>query len=99
MQMQDKVDAAWDAMIHQYVSARDALDAELEAAAIRITSAEDKAGAAFEQGKKEIAKEIARFKQQLAEKRPQRTEKRAQFETELAAGLDQIAKAFKRLFS
>ncbi len=99
VQMQDKVDAAWDAMIHQYVSARDALDAELEAAGIRITSVEEKVGEAFEQGKKEIAQKIASFKRQLAEKRPQRIEKRAQFETELAAGLDQIAKAFKRLFS
>src|SRR5512136_53639 len=59
VQMQDKVDAAWDAMIHQYVSARDALDAELEAAGIRITSVEEKVGESFEQGKKELAKKIA----------------------------------------
>jgi DNA repair exonuclease SbcCD ATPase subunit len=47
-QMEHKADASWETMIHHYVSARDALDAELEAAAIRMTSTGERVGAVLE---------------------------------------------------
>jgi ElaB/YqjD/DUF883 family membrane-anchored ribosome-binding protein len=86
------------ASIDAYGHALDKLDAELEAAEMRVASAKGKLDSAFERRRQEISHEVAKLKQRLAEKRVQASEKLSKFEAELREGFEKMAKAFKNLF-
>ena len=86
------------APIEAYGRAVDKLDAELEAAELRFASVKDKGDAAFDKRRKEMAQEIAKFKQRLAEKGSHAGEKLAKFEAELRGEFEQTVKTIKDRF-
>ncbi|HZD39438.1 MAG TPA: hypothetical protein VE131_01875 [Terriglobales bacterium] len=84
--------------IGSYGRALDKLDAELEAAEIRVAAARGKWDAAFEKRRQEMAQEIAKLKQRLGEKKMHASERLVKFEEELRDGVEKMARAFKNLF-
>ena len=84
--------------IDGYARAVDRLDAELEAAELRLASEKDKGDAAFDKRRKEMAQEIVKFKQRLADKGSHTGEKLAQFEAELRGEFEQALKTLKDMF-
>jgi hypothetical protein len=77
-----------------YARAVDKLDAELEAAELRFAAVKDK-GDAFDKRRKEMAQEIAKYKQRLAEKGVHAGAKLAKFEAELRGEFEQAVMAIK----
>ena len=82
-----------------YARALDKLDAELEAAQHRFASTRSELDTAVKTGHQEIAQEIAKLKQRLAERKTHTGENLAHFERELGEGVERVAKAFKDLFA
>jgi DNA anti-recombination protein RmuC len=85
--------------IGAYARAVDKLDAELEASELGFSSLRDKVDAALERRRKATAQNIAELKQRLDERKARADEQLASFEKELGEKLEQLAKAFKDLFS
>jgi len=81
-----------------YGRALDKLDAELEAAQHRFASARSQLDTAVKTGHQEIAQEIAKLKQRLAEREAHTGESLVHYERELGEGLERVVKAFKDLF-
>lgn len=84
--------------IDAYGRAVDKLDAELEAAELHFASAKDKVDSAFDKRRKDMAREIAKFKQRLGEKKAHAGENLAAFEEELRGEFEQAVKTIKDLF-
>jgi hypothetical protein len=84
--------------IDAYAYAVDKLDAELEAAELRFASVEDKVDAPFDKRRKDMARDIAKFKQRLGEKKAHTGENLAAFEEELRGEFEQAVKTFKDRF-
>jgi hypothetical protein len=96
---QSQLSAGFESVMRRYVQACDALDAELEAAKERLKQEASNRGVDLERHKQELNRRIAALKRQIAEQRKVQVRKLKEFHNELKPGLNQIAKAFKGLFS
>jgi predicted nucleic acid-binding Zn-ribbon protein len=98
-QSRPKVDAAAEALMHQYAHARDALNVELEAAATRLKEEARHCGAAFQKRREQLTGQAGGLQQRLADQRKRLAQKLKQFESEAKPGVEQIGKALKQLFA
>jgi hypothetical protein len=83
--------------VDAYVRAMHRLDAELEAVELCFASAKDKVGAQLAQRRQELAQEIVKLKQRLAEKTTHGSERLVKLEEDLRGGFERLVKAFKGL--
>ena len=95
---QPRFDAAARGIIRNYAQARDALKSELEAAVKRLQFEAAHQGTALAQRRRELSAKIAELQKQLANQRKRLGDRFSEFETELRPGLEQIARAFEKLF-
>ena len=89
---------AAETLMQDYAQARDALNAELEAATVRLKEEASRSGAAFEERKKQLTEKIGRVQQELAGHRKRFGEKLSQFSARRSRA-SIISKALKQLFS
>jgi len=95
-----KLDSATDAILHSYVKAREALDAELVAVAAQANLRAAYHGEAFDQRKRELGEKFTAIKQQVAEQRSKYMAKLTEFEKEWngTEAAEHAVGAFRKLF-
>lgn len=92
-----KVDESLDEMAEELVRAGDALDAELDASAMRLEGWKGEVKAGFKAKTDQVKSHVAAFKAKIAAQREGALAKKQAFETEFNEGWNQIKSAFRGL--
>ena len=94
-----EIEGLSETVMKELVAAENTLDAELDALAAQFELEKTKQQAGFEEKKKELAEYITRFRADLEAKRQKAGDKLAAFEEEVSPALNDLKKAFSKLFS